>query len=55
MQDRQFVKGMGLGAAMGAALAITMRPKHKSVKSTAGKAINAVGEVVENISDVMGM
>ena len=55
MQNAQFMKGMGVGAAVGAALAVAVRPHHKSVKSSAGKAIKAVGEVVETISDAMGM
>jgi len=55
MENTQFMRGIGVGVAVGAALAVAMRPRHKSVKSTAGKAIKAVGEVVENISDAMGM
>ena len=55
MQNTQFIKGIGVGAAVGATLAVAMRPKRKSMKSVAGKAIKAVGEVVDSFSDVMGM
>lgn len=54
MQSAKFLKGMGLGMAMGAALGAAMQPKRKSMKTTAGKAMKAMGEMADNISDAMG-
>ena len=56
MTKYQFLAGMGLGMAAWAALGMTMSAtKKRNIKRAADKAIKAVGEVVENISDSMGM
>ena len=50
------IDARGLGMAAGAALGMTMSAtKTRNIKRAADKAIKAVGEVVENISDSMGM
>lgn len=49
--------GLGMAAAAAATMGIVMaRPKNKKkVQSAAGKALKAVGEVVENFSSSMKM
>lgn len=46
------IMGLAAGAAMGMAMSVT---KKRDIKRAADKAIKAVGGVVENISDSMGM
>lgn len=56
MTKHQFITGVGLGMAAGAALGLAMSAtKKRDIKRAADKAIKAVGEVVENLSDTMGM
>lgn len=55
MKEHEFAKGMGLGVLTGAALGAAMAPRKKTpVKKAAGKAMKAVGQVMENLSDEMG-
>ena len=55
MKNVNFVKGIGLGMLAGAMLSTLMMPRRKSLKSSAGKAIKAAGEVVDSITSAMGM
>lgn len=57
MTKHEFMRGMGLGMAAGAALGMALAPKKKktNLKKAAGRAIKSVGEVVENITDAMDM
>ena len=56
MTKYQFLAGMGLGMAAGAALGMTMSAtKKRNIKRAADKPIKAVGGGGENISDSMGM
>lgn len=54
MNNKQFFKGIGLGMVTGAAIGMALAPRPKSMKSAAGKAIKAVGDVVENIAENIG-
>lgn len=48
--------GMGIGLAAGAVMGIAMSAtKKRDIKRAADKAIKAVSEVVDNISESMGM
>ncbi|MGM9537369.1 MAG: hypothetical protein ACI3VN_03455 [Candidatus Onthomonas sp.] len=56
MNTTQFLRGMGIGVAVGAALSMAVAPQgrfHK--KSAAGKAIRAASQVAEHIADSMGL
>lgn len=56
MNTTQFLRGMGIGVAVGAALSMAVAPKsycHK--KSAASKAIRAASQVAEHIADSMGL
>ncbi|MEQ2444789.1 hypothetical protein WMO64_15125 [Pseudoflavonifractor sp. CLA-AP-H29] len=56
MTKHQFIAGIGMGMVAGAALGMAMTGTRKrEIKRAADKAIKAVGEVVENLSDTMGM
>ena len=46
---------VGLGVVAGAALGLALAPKKQHKKSPAGKALKAVGEVVENFSEAIHM
>lgn len=43
--------GLMIGSALGAAAACAMRPKKSKFKKCAGQALEAVGTVMQNISD----
>ncbi len=53
-QPKNLLPALGLGMVAGATLTMMLKPK-KPAKHAAGKAIKAVGEVVENISEAMHM
>lgn len=57
MNQARFLRGVGLGLAVGAvtATAMAMKPKKKNMKSSAEKALKAMGDAVETISEHMGM
>lgn len=55
MDRTDFFRGMGIGLVTGAAIGVAIMPKKRSLKSSAGKTIRAVSDVVENISSAMGM
>lgn len=57
MNSTNFLRGMGMGIAVGAAMGIAMTPKRKHImkKSAAGKAIRAVTDVMEELTDTMGL
>lgn len=56
VKEHSFAKGMGLGMAAGAALGAAMAPKRKrNMKKAAGKAMKTVGQVMEDLSDNMGL
>lgn len=55
MSSMNFLKGMGAGLVVGVFLGVTMMPDKKSCKRRVGKAIKTVGEIIEDISDAVGM
>lgn len=58
MNNMDFIKGMGIGVIAGATIGMAAVPKKKkspTAKSIAGKALRTAGDIVENISDAMGM
>ncbi len=48
-----FVKGMSIGMAAGAAIGMLVMPKKQ--KSTVGKALRSVGNVVDSVAGAIGM
>lgn len=56
MNTTQFLRGMGLGVAVGAAISMAVAPgKCCRKKSGASKAIRAMSQVAEHIADSMGL
>ena len=56
MKDQDFLYGMAMGAVVGTMVGATMMPRRKSqVKRAADKAMKTVGEVMENLSEEMGL
>ncbi|MCC8063465.1 MAG: hypothetical protein LUG45_06870 [Clostridiales bacterium] len=57
MTKANFLRGMGLGVAVGAAIGIAMTPKRQRLlKHThTGKTIRAVADVMDNLTDAMGL
>lgn len=51
MNGNGFVKGMALGVTAGAAMAVVMMPKKKKfTKKMTGKALKAVGELMDSVT-----
>ena len=56
MNSMDFIKGMGIGMVAGTARSMAVMPKKKNnLKSVTGKALKTAGEIVENISDAIGL
>lgn len=57
MKQMTFVRGIGLGMGMGMAVGMAMRGsrKHNLQKSKVGKTLKAVTEVMEEITDAIGL
>lgn len=56
MKEHEFAKGMTMGVVAGAALGMAVAPRKKhNVKKAAGKAMKTMGEVMETLSDEMGL
>lgn len=53
MNKMSFLKGIGVGAAMGAAIGMIAMPKHG--KFRIGKALKSMGDVVDNVADTLGL
>lgn len=55
MTKHEFLRGMGLGMAAGAALGMALAPRrrHMDLKKAASQAVKSVGEAVESLSDAM--
>ncbi len=53
MNKMSFVKGMGAGMIVGAAVGMAVMPK-KTKSGTVGKAIRSIGDVVENVAATLG-
>jgi gas vesicle protein len=55
MNNTKFLRGMGVGVAVGAAIGMACMPKSGMKRSPAGKAFKAVTDVMENIADAIGL
>jgi gas vesicle protein len=56
MKQHEFAKGMTMGVMAGVAMGIAMVPrKRTNVKKAAEKAMKTVGQVMEDLSDEMGL
>lgn len=58
MTNSSFLRGMGMGVAAGAVMGAMVPGRRKRgimKKSTAARAIKAITEVMDNLSDVLGL
>ena len=55
MKTLDFLKGMGAGMVVGAALGMVMTPDKRSGKKRLSKMIRAAGDVIEDLSGAIGL
>lgn len=56
MKQHEFAKGMTMGVVAGMAMGAVLAPQKKTrVKKAAEKAMKTVGQVMEDLSDEMGL
>ena len=55
MSDMRFVRGVCVGLIAGAAVGAALMPRSKNNKNMAGRALRAAGEVLEQITDAIGL
>lgn len=54
MNKMSFIKGMGIGVAVGGVVGMVAAPKKRS-KSSIGKALKNVGTAVESVANSIGL
>jgi len=55
MDNREILKGIGIGIAVGSALSIALSSERRRRKKNKNHTIKAIGEVVDNVTDMMGL
>ncbi|MGN1001125.1 MAG: hypothetical protein ACI4PC_00005 [Oscillospiraceae bacterium] len=55
MNSMSFMKGMGAGLVVGACVGMTLCADKKVCKKKLGKTVKNIGEVIENITDSLGL
>ena len=54
MSSMDFLRGLGVGMAAGAAIGMVLAPSKPRKKSLTGRMLKTAGDVVEGISEAMG-
>lgn len=55
MEGKHTLRNLGIGMAAGAALGMLLAPQKKTLKATAKKAVRAMEDVAEHVTQNMGM
>ena len=59
MNNKDFFKGMGMGIGIGAAISMAFMPvrshKKNEVKSGIGKVVKTIGDIMEGVTDAVGL
>ena len=55
MNNRDLVRGIGIGLAVGGALSLAMTSGRRRRRRCKNQTIKAVGEVVDNVTDMLGL
>lgn len=55
MHKTNFLVGMGIGVTVGSAAVLGLKSNKKSSKNIIGKTLKTMGEVVDAVSDSIGM
>jgi gas vesicle protein len=50
-----FLKGMGMGLVAGSVIGMVVAPKKSGNKRTIGRYLRGVGEIIDNVTDAMGI
>ena len=55
INNLNFLKGMGVGLVAGGVISMVATPKKSHSKNVVGKCLKGMGEIIENVSDAMGV
>ena len=55
MNKKNVILGIGMGLAVGGITAMAMKPKKRSMKTSVGRTLKTMSDVVESVSDVLGL
>ena len=55
MNNMNFIKGVGIGLVVGSAIGMVAAPPRKNEKTTVGRAVRAVGTVIDSIAESIGI
>ena len=55
MNNTELLKGLGLGLALGCTISMAMSSGKRKRRKSKNHAIRAVGEVVDNVTDMFGL
>lgn len=55
MNSMSFVKGMGAGLIVGACVGMSLCADKKTCKRKLGKTVKNIGEVIESVTDSLGL
>ncbi len=55
MDKKNILLGVGMGLAVGGLTAMAMKPKKRSMKTTVGKTLKTMSDVVESVSGALGL
>jgi gas vesicle protein len=50
-----FLKGMGMGLVAGSVIGMVVAPKKPGNKKTIGRYLRGVGDIIDNVTDAMGI
>ena len=55
MDRKNILLGIGMGLAVGGITAVAMKPRKRSMKTTVGRTLKTMSDVVESVSDALGL
>ena len=55
MNYMDFAKGVGLGMVAGAVVSVSMMPRRKSARTTAGKLVKTAGRILSDVQETFNM
>ena len=54
MESKNFMTGLGIGMVAGSAIGMMVAPKRNSGKKTISRALKGMGDVIDDVSSVLG-
>lgn len=55
VNNMSFLKGVGMGIVAGSLISMVVMPRKSGSKKTIGKYLRNVGDIIENVTDAMGI